>query len=182
MAARVYRSVLVIGGYGGVGIRFGRLLVSELRQYKGTANDGLGISLVLAGRSREKATAAADLLKKNVLEADAVRIRGAVVDVADPQSVDEACRDCWLVVNLTTRPDSALPVAESCLRHKAHYMDFFVQEAPFQQLKALSPAAAAAHLRFVCQAGFHPGLPSTLVRYAALQVCPPTPLHQHGPV
>jgi saccharopine dehydrogenase-like NADP-dependent oxidoreductase len=143
---------LILGGYGYTGKLLARHLLTQSKA-----------KLVLAGRSLEKAQAFADELENE-------RVSTAHVDAADADSLRAALQgvDLLLVAAPTTR--HAGTVIRAALDAKVDYLDVQFSSRKLAILKELATEIENAGLCFVTEAGYHPGLPSAMVRYAAMQL------------
>ncbi len=147
------RTILILGGYGGAGLPIARLLLQET-----------DVDLVLAGRHQEKAVETAAQLN---VEFPGGRVRGAQVDASIPDSLKPALTDVDMVLVCATTVDYVRQVAEAALAAGIDYMDIHYPQEKVPVLQALAPAIKEAGRCFITEAGFHPGLPSAFVRYAA---------------
>ncbi len=88
-------------------------------------------------------------------------------DAADGQSLREALHgtDLLLVAAPTTK--HADTVIRTAIESGADYLDIQLDARKFALLKSLAPEIERAGRCFITEAGFHPGLPAAMVRYAA---------------
>lgn len=142
-------TILILGGYGGTGKPLARHLLKQT-----------DARLVIAGRSLDKAKAFADELADS-------RVTFARVDASDPASLASSLRgvDLCLVAAPTTAHTGG--VARACLDAGADYLDVQFGDAKNASLRALEAEILKSGRCFVTEAGYHPGLPSVLIRYAA---------------
>jgi hypothetical protein len=92
------------------------------------------------------------------------------VDAADRASVRAACEGVqWLVAASSTSEYAGI-VAEAALDAGADYMDPQFARVKLAALVPMAERIEAAGRCFVTEAGFHPGLPAALVRYAATRL------------
>lgn len=151
-----YEKVLVLGGYGNAGGRIAERLLRETQ-----------LSVVLAGRSQEKASAKAAELSR----AAAGRVSGLAVDAHDPDALRAAFEavDCVIVASSTGNLTE--PVARAALEAGVDCLDINLSSR--LKLDALEPLAdriKAAGCCFVTDCGYTPGVPGLLVRWAADRV------------
>lgn len=149
------KEIVVLGGYGGAGSCISRLLLEET-----------GASIVIAGRRTEMAEELARILNSKYPG----RTTSAFADASDPESLAAVFENADLVVVASTTADHVQTVAQAAIDTGIDYLDIHY---PQQVVTALNPLASQieqAGLRFITQAGFCPGLPSTLVRLAALHL------------
>ncbi len=92
---------------------------------------------------------------------------------ADPASLKQALQgvDFLLVAAPTTH--HAQTVVEAAIQAGVDYLDVQLSEEKNEILKAHADEIRDRNLCFVTEAGYHPGLPSAMIRYAAGQMdCP----------
>ncbi len=145
-------TILILGGYG----ETGRLLAKHLLAQTEAR-------IVLAGRSMDKARAlAADL--------NDTRVSAQWADAADGESLKQALQgvDLCLVAAPTTH--QAETVILACLQAGTDYLDVQFSNRKLEALQRAEAEIRAAGRCFVTEAGFHPGLPAAMVRYAASQM------------
>jgi saccharopine dehydrogenase (NAD+, L-lysine-forming) len=147
------RPVVVLGGYGETGRRMAQLLARRTRA-----------PLVLAGRDAEKATSLAMGISAAVPDA---RVRGLALDVADPSALRGALEGSALVVNALSRRLPHRAIAEAAVRAGADVLDL---QYPAWDARGLGAIAEGAGRCVTTQAGFHPGIPAVLARWAADRV------------
>ncbi|PIQ25697.1 hypothetical protein COW36_09940 [bacterium (Candidatus Blackallbacteria) CG17_big_fil_post_rev_8_21_14_2_50_48_46] len=148
-----HKSVLLLGGYGGVGQCLARLLLKETQ-----------IEIVIAGRRKEKADEFAATLNR---EYAGHRVNSRCVDASDYTCLVAAFEDVQLVIVLTTTPNLIKQIAQAALVADCDYLDILVGENTFQDLEPLNSSIKQQKRIFITQAGFHPGLPAVFIRYAA---------------
>ena len=133
--------VVVLGGYG----HYGRYVARQL------AERDIVTTLVVAGRSLEKARAQADLLG-----AKAVAGR---VDLFEGAEVPQALRDTDLIVN-AAGPDhlTAIPALRLAIAAGANYCDLNISWQATIEALAMSQDAQAAGITAITGIGAFPGL------------------------
>jgi len=146
--------ILILGGYGETGRHLADLLLARTRS-----------SVVVCGRDGEKARAlAAELNRRHGGRTD-----GVAVDASDDNALRRALDGMTLLVNATT---SAVPIGtitEAAIDLGADVVDLqFPTRA--SDLERLAPRIEEAGRCVVTQAGFHPGVPAALVRWASLRM------------
>jgi hypothetical protein len=144
---------LLLGGYGGVGRPLARLLLKETR-----------VDLVIAGRRKEKADEFSATLNQ---EFPGKRVTSRHADASDRDNLHKAFRGVRLVIVLTTTPDLIQQIGQAALDSGCDTLDILVSASTVRDLGGLAPAIQQQKRIFITQAGFHPGLPSVFVRYAA---------------
>lgn len=145
--------VLILGGYGNTGAPLARLLLSESN-----------VHLILAGRSIEKARAAADRLNAQF---PGDRVAGAYADASNSQSLATVFDRVNLAVVASSTAAYTHEVATAALQAGIDYLDVQYSQEKTSVLQALAPEIQAAGRCFITEGGFHPGLPAAMVRYVA---------------
>lgn len=145
-------TILILGGYGASGTLLAKHLDART-----------GAQLILAGRSFEKASALAARMGDP-------RVTTRRADAADPASMKTALEgvDLCLVASNTTRHTAT--VVQACLDAGADYLDIQFSNAKLKALYEAEEAIRKAGLCFITEAGYHPGLPAAMVRFAAGQM------------
>jgi saccharopine dehydrogenase (NAD+, L-lysine-forming) len=146
-------TVLILGGYGGVGRPLARLLLKETP-----------VNIIIAGRQKEKADEYAACLRR---EFPVNRVTCRYADASKPTSLLQAFQGVQLVIVLTTTPNFIKQIGQAALDSGCDYLDILVSESTFHDLDELAPSIRQQKRIFITQAGFHPGLPAAFVRYGA---------------
>jgi len=148
--------ILILGGYG----LTGRLLARHLLQQSAA-------DVILAGRRPDKAERLAAQLNA---EFPGERASARCADAASRQSLLEALQgvDFLLVASPTTQ--HAGTVIQAALDAGVDYLDVQLDVRKLALLQSHAVEIERAGRCFITEAGFHPGLPSALVRYAAAQL------------
>jgi NAD(P)-dependent dehydrogenase (short-subunit alcohol dehydrogenase family) len=144
--------VVILGGYGETGRRIARLLASR----------GRG-PVVVAGRDLAKAEGLADALSRSVGRA---RIEPLEVDAADRAALASALEGAALLVNATSSAAPIGSVVGAALDAGVDVVDLQLVPGGAEALRRMSPEVEAADRCVVAQAGFHPGVPAALARWA----------------
>jgi hypothetical protein len=141
--------ILILGGYGATG----KLLAKHLLQQTDH-------QIILAGRNIIKADELAQKLNDK-------RISTRCVDAADRASLAAGLKgvDFLLVAAPTTH--NAKSVIEAAINANVDYLDVQLSDSKFAALQACENEIKKRGLCFITEAGYHPGLPSAMVRYAA---------------
>jgi saccharopine dehydrogenase-like NADP-dependent oxidoreductase len=148
--------IVALGATGQAGREIVRLLAPRL---------AVTDELVLAGRNPAKLAELADTVS------GPVRLSTAVVDVTDADAVRTVMTGAQLVIVTVSRPDLVGRLAELAIEAGTDWLDTMLSTpVKLAALTALSDRIRAAGLCFVTDAGFHPGLPAAMVRWAAGQV------------
>jgi saccharopine dehydrogenase (NAD+, L-lysine-forming) len=116
--------------------------------------------MIAAGRSLEKACAFVDTL-------DDPRLTAARVDAAEPASLREALRRADFLLVAAPSAHHAEAVVQCALDAGVDYLDVQLSELKLGVLHAHEREINEKGLCFVTEAGYHPGLPSAMIRYAA---------------
>lgn len=147
------KTILILGGYGGVGKVLSRLLLCETK-----------VDIIIAGRQKEKAEEYAVKLNK---EFPGDRVISRYADASNKASLIKAFEGVQLVLVLTPTPNFIKQIGEAALALGCDYLDILVNESTFHDLNKLSLSIQKQNRIFIVQAGFHPGLPAVFIRYAA---------------
>lgn len=147
--------ILVLGGYGGTGKVFCRMLLEETDW-----------NVIVAGRNEKKAEEHAEFLKANF---PGERVEYRHVDAADRSSLRSAFRECDLVLIAATTAKYALTIAEEAIEAGIDYIDIYFQQDVYSTLRTLEEKILKSGKCFITQGGFHPGLPALFVRSGASQ-------------
>lgn len=99
--------------------------------------------------------------------ANYLRAAAVYADAADAESLRTAFRDQTLVVVAAPTTAYAEIVVHAALETGVDYLDVQLGAKKFALLQSLAGEIERAGRCFITEAGFHPGLPAALVRYAA---------------
>jgi saccharopine dehydrogenase-like NADP-dependent oxidoreductase len=144
--------ILVLGGTGAAGQLIVRHLLAQ--------SDA---EITIASRRREKAQSLVDDFDRQYPG----RITAVRAEAADEASLRAAFPGHAMVVVASPTTAHVGKVARVALDTGTDYLDIQLGSKKFATLKALSKEIESAGRCFITEAGFHPGLPSALVRYAA---------------
>jgi saccharopine dehydrogenase (NAD+, L-lysine-forming) len=146
-------NILILGGYGYTG----KLLAKHLLKQT-------DYNVIIAGRHLEKAQAFADELNNP-------RLKAMRVDAADPASLRPALQglDLCLVAAPVTSLNPETVIC-TCIEAGVDYLDVQFSANKIKILNDHAEEIKRKNLCFVTEAGYHPGLPSALIRYAASQM------------
>ena len=145
--------ILILGGTGYTGKPLARLLLQHSEA-----------SITLAARHLEKAQALADEFNHQF---PGGRTSAVYADAADGNSLQAAFQDQDLILVASPTTAQAEAVTNAALEVGADYLDVQLGARKFALLQALSAKVSDSGRCFITEAGFHPGLPAALVRYAA---------------
>ncbi|MBI3151108.1 MAG: saccharopine dehydrogenase NADP-binding domain-containing protein [Chloroflexi bacterium] len=150
-------TILILGGYGYTG----KFLVKHLLAQTDA-------DIIIAGRNLEKAKCFADELNDS-------RVTVRQVDASNYNSLVQALQpstslrpNLCLVAAPTTH--HAETVIRACLDAHVDYLDVQYSSKKLSALHAAENEIKNAGLCFVTEAGYHPGLPAALIRYAATKL------------
>ena len=144
-------TVVVLGGYGNAGraIADGLLWETQAR-------------VVVAGRNLARAQEVAKALSEEHAEE---RIGALQVDAANPNALVKALKGAALVVVASSTAPYTRNVVAAALAAGCDYLDIQASKAKLKVLRSLAKKIKASGRCFITEAGFHPGLPSALVRF-----------------
>ncbi len=143
-------TILILGGYGYTGKFLARHLLAQTNA-----------DIIISGRSLEKAQAF-------TAEMNDPRLKALCVDAVDPSSLRPALQGVTLC--LVAAPVTSLNperVIRTCIEANVDYLDIQYSTAKINLLNSLAAEIKQRNLCFVTEAGYHPGLPAALIRYAA---------------
>jgi len=146
--------ILILGGAGYTG----RLLARHLLEQTST-------DIILAGRTLGKVQSLSDQLNTDFA---GNHVTALGVDAADSAALTSALRGANLILvaaPVTTTPPET--VIRAALEAGVDYLDVQLGAKKLALLQSLAGEIGCKGLCFVTEAGFHPGLPSALVRYVA---------------
>lgn len=149
-------TILILGGYGSTGKCLARHLLEESQA-----------ELILAGRNLEKAQTLADELN-GVFKVR--RVSPVRADAAEADSLKAALAGVDLVLVAAPTTAHAGTVIRAALEAGVDYLDVQISAHKFALLQSLAGEIEHSGGCFITEAGFHPGLPAALVRYAAGQL------------
>lgn len=139
------RPVLILGGYGNFGKRIARALTLH------------GVTVILAGRSDEKAEALRRQLPSNLAHT-------AVIDVHQPFGPHLQTLAPGVVINTCGPFQSAdYTIAQTCIHHRVHYIDLADGRDFVTGITRLDAAARAHGVSVISGASTVPGLSSAVV-------------------
>jgi saccharopine dehydrogenase-like NADP-dependent oxidoreductase len=107
------------------------------------------------------------LASQLIKEFPSKRISARYADTSDYESLVAAFKDVSMVIVASTTTQNVKQVAQAAIDARIDYLDYHYQQITVPILNAMAPSIKGAGRCFITQAGFHPGLPSVFVRYAA---------------
>ncbi len=145
--------ILILGGTG----NSGRLIAQHLLAQSEA-------DITIAARHLDEAQALADRLNRQY---SGHRARAIYADASQNDSLRLAFRDQTMVVVAAPTTACAAGVIRTALETGVDYLDVQLGAQKLALLQSVSDEIERAGRCFITEAGFHPGLPSALVRYAA---------------
>jgi saccharopine dehydrogenase (NAD+, L-lysine-forming) len=146
-------TILILGGTGMAGLPIARLLLEHT-----------AVRLILAARRLERAVEAVSTLNRVF---PGLRVSARRADAADAASLAEAFRGVDWVIDCTPSTAYVDAVTETALSAGADYFDILFGPKKIQTLLGKEARISEAGRCFITEGGYHPGLPSALVRYGA---------------
>lgn len=115
------------------------------------------VDVIIAGRSLEKARAF-------VNELDSPRVSARQIDASDLRSLEQALQGVTLCLVAAPTTHHAETVIRACINSHVDYLDVQFSSQKLHALYAAEKEIQKAGLCFITETGYHPGLPSVLVR------------------
>jgi saccharopine dehydrogenase-like NADP-dependent oxidoreductase len=145
--------ILILGGTG----QTGRLLSRHLLKYSEA-------TVTIGTRYPDKAKVLIDELNQNCT---GIRASAIYANASDAESLLKAFRGHSLVVVAAPTTAYTKIVVQATLQAGIDYLDVQLDPKKFAYLQSIKEEIECAGKTFITEAGFHPGLPSALVRYVA---------------
>lgn len=145
--------ILILGGTG----QTGRLISHHLLEYSEA-------TVTIGTRYPDKTKVFVDELNQNY---PGVRASAIYINASDVESLQKAFRDQSLVVVAAPTTAYTEIVAQAALQAGIDYLDVQLGAKKFAYLQSIKEEIECNGRTFITEAGFHPGLPSALVRYVA---------------
>jgi hypothetical protein len=142
-------TILILGGYGATGKPLTKHLLAETDYH-----------IVIGGRHIDRAKAFADSLQSD-------RVAARQVDATEPTSLRQALPGVDLLLVAAPTTHDTQTVVRAALDARVDYLDIQFSDRKLATLRAHEKEILAGNLCFVTEAGYHPGLPSAMIRYAA---------------
>lgn len=143
------KTILILGGYGYTGKFLARHLLAQTNA-----------NIVICGRNLEKAKAFAS-------ELDNSRVTTRRANAENFNSLHQALQGVTLCLVAAPTTHHAETVIRACIRAHVDYLDVQFSSKKLSVLYAAEKEIVQAGLCFITEAGYHPGLPSAMIRYAA---------------
>ncbi len=138
--------ILILGGYGYTGKALSKYLLAYTT-----------VDIVIAGRSLEKAQAFVDEIKNP-------RVIARRADASDQSSLEQALQSVTLCLVAAPTTHQAETVVRACIAARVDYLDVQYSSQKLHALYAAENEIQNVGLCFITEAGYHPGLPSALIR------------------
>lgn len=148
--------ILILGGTGYTGKRIARHLLEQ--------SDAC---ITLAARNLDKAQAFAEELNQQYA---GQRVAIHYADASAAESLRLAFAGHQIVVVASPTTAYAENVIRSSIDMRLDYLDVQLGRQKFALLQSLAAQIELAGLCYITEAGFHPGLPAALARYAAMHL------------
>jgi saccharopine dehydrogenase (NAD+, L-lysine-forming) len=145
-------TILILGGYGYTG----RLLAKHLLAHT-------DVEIIISGRNLEKAKSFVDELNNS-------RVTVRQADASDFDNLTQALHGVTLCLVAAPTTHHAETVIRACISVRVDYLDIQLSSKKLKALYNAEGEIKKAGLCFITEAGFHPGLPAALIRYAALKL------------
>lgn len=148
------KTFLILGGYGNTGV-----LISEfLLKYTNS-------KLILAGRNLSRAQQTAKLFNDKFLDD---RVKPIAIGSINKKSLAEIFEPADMIIVASSTIDYVKEIAEAAIIAGKDYIDIQLSsEKKIITLMELEDRIRENKLLFITDCGFHPGIPGTLIRYAA---------------
>ncbi len=150
-------TILIPGGYGNAGVLVAEYLLQETSD----------VLVVVAGRNLSKAQQTAVALNQKFAGQRASALQ---VDMSDSESIANALNGVDLVVVASSTLKYVKLVAEEAIKAGVDYFDLQLSSpVKLQPLYDLQEKIEQADRCFITDGGYHPGMSSSLIRYADKQ-------------
>jgi len=147
------KNILILGGYGRVGLEMAKLLLRHSRH-----------NICLAGRDLTKASRAARELNSIHF---GERVSGVEVNAALKKQLTGLLTNYDLVIVYIPFTAFGGQIAQAAFDARIDYIDLTTNDKKRQRLRELDKSILEAGLTFITEAGFVPGAPSLMARYVA---------------
>ena len=147
------KNILILGGSGNTGEKIAQLLLKHTN-----------VQIVLGARNEQNLRLTAGKLN------EPNRVTWVSIDVSNMESLVKAFTDIDMIISAASTAKFTRNIANACVVAKCDYLDVQYSTEKVSVLKSMRIEIEQAELCFISEAGFHPGLPSALVRYADIQM------------
>lgn len=143
--------IVILGGYGTTGTIISRLFL-----------ENTSYNIIIAGRNPQKGTALCKVLNEHYTTERAIFKN---VDCKDSEGLVELFRDRKLIINASSASEYTESILNATTRMRSDIMD--IQYSNFKNSILLENKEKILNsgIRWLTDAGFHPGLPSAMIRY-----------------
>jgi len=145
-------TILILGGYGYTGKFLAKHLLAQT-----------DVNIIITGRSLEKAQAFANELNDS-------RVTAMRADAANVDGLTSALQGVTLCLVAAPTTHHAETVIRACINARVDYLDVQLSSKKLSALFDADKEIEQAGLCFITEAGFHPGLPAVMIRYAATKL------------
>ncbi|HMZ07694.1 MAG TPA: saccharopine dehydrogenase NADP-binding domain-containing protein [Anaerolineales bacterium] len=145
-------TIMILGGYGYTGKFLAKHLLAQT-----------DAKIIISGRNMEKANAFAEELNNE-------RVTTRQVDATNYNSLTGALQGVNMCLVAAPVTHHAENVVRSCLDERVDYLDVQFSSKKLDALRRSEAEIKHAHLCFVTEAGYHPGLIAALIRYSATKL------------
>ena len=144
--------IFILGGYGYTGKLLAKHLLAQT-----------DVEITISGRNLDKAKSFADELNN-----PRVTVRQA--DASNFDSLMQALQGINLCLVAAPTTHHAETVVRACIAARVDYLDVQFSSKKLNALYAAEEKIKQAGLCFITEAGYHPGLPAVMIRYAATKL------------
>jgi len=144
--------ILILGGYGYTGKFLAKHLLAQTN-----------VEIIISGRNLDKAKSFADELNNS-------RVTVRQADASNFDSLLQALQDVTLCLVAAPTTHHAETVVRACIEARVDYLDVQFSSKKLKALYAAEEKIKEAGLCFVTEAGYHPGLPAAMIRYAVTKL------------
>lgn len=145
-------TILILGGYRYTGKFLTKHLLAQT-----------DANVIIAGRNHQKAQSFAD-------ELNDPRATARSADASDLMSLTRALQGAALCLVAAPTTHHTETVINACLDARVDYLDVQFASSKLRSLYSAEENIKKAGLCFITEAGYHPGLPAALIRYAATKL------------
>jgi hypothetical protein len=141
--------ILILGGYGYTGKLLAKHLLAQT-----------GVEIIISGRNLGKAKSFAEELNNP-------RVTARHVDASNSDSLTQALQSVTLCLVAAPTSRHTETVIKACISAHVDYLDIQFSSKKLKSLYATEKEITQAGLCFITEAGYHPGLIASMIRYAA---------------
>ena len=145
-------TILILGGYGATGRLLAKHLLAQTKH-----------QIIIAGRHLDKAQTFVDSLHDK-------RATARQVDATNIDSLKATLQDVDLILVAAPTTHHTATVVRAALDTGVDYLDVQYSDVKLEALRAHEKEINEKRLCFVTEAGYHPGLPSAMIRFAASEL------------